>query len=41
MQQIASQVAKQLKTWDFKKLGNIGKFSNLVGDIAQCPVYLP
>ena len=31
---VASQVAELLKTWDFRKLGNIRKMSNLGGHIA-------
>ena len=38
---VASQVAEWLKTQHLRKIGNIGKFLNLVGDIAQSPVSLP
>ena len=37
---VASRVTKQLKTQDLRKLGNIGKISNLGRGIAQCPVSL-
>ena len=32
---VASLVAKRLKAFNFRKLGNIRKISNLGGDIAQ------
>ena len=37
---LAERLAKRLKTWDFRKEGNIRKISNLGGDIAQYPVSL-
>ena len=39
--EVASQVAKRLKTLDLRKLGNIRKISKLGGDRAQCPVFFP
>ena len=38
---VTSSFTEQFKAQDLRKLGNIGKISNLVGDIAQCPVSLP
>ena len=35
-----SQVAKRIKTQDFRNLGNIKKISKLGGDRAQCPASL-
>ena len=37
---VVSRVAEQLKAQDLRKLGNIGKISNLGGHIAQCLVSL-
>ena len=39
--EVASQVAKRLKTLDLRKLGNIRKISKLGGDRAKCPVFFP
>ena len=36
---VTSQFAKQLKTQNLKKLGQITKISNLDGAIVQCPVF--
>ena len=35
---VTSRVAKRLKTWDLRKLGNISKVSKPHRMIAQCPV---
>ena len=35
---VASLTAERIKTQDLRKSGNIRKFSNLGGHIAQCPV---
>ena len=35
---IASRVAERCKTYDLRKIGNVGKILSLVGDIAQFPV---
>ena len=35
---VASRVSERLKTQGRRKLGNIGKISNFVGDVAQCTV---
>ena len=35
--QVAPRVAERLKTWDLRKLGNIGKILNSGGHIAHCP----
>ena len=37
---VASRVAERPKTYDFRKLGNVRKTSNLGGHIAQCLVSL-
>ena len=39
--QVALRVAERLKIYDLRKSGNIRNMSNLGGDGAQCPVFLP
>ena len=38
---LGTWVAEWLKTYDLIILGNIRKMSNLGGDEAKCPVFLP
>ena len=38
---VASRIAEQLKTQDFRKLGKIGNITKVLGDRAQYPVFLP